>query len=55
MCFFNLAEQAYLDHNEPISSLKTMIGKMYSFQKPIQFSKGNNVLEAVASNIDGFL
>jgi hypothetical protein len=28
---------------------------MYSFQKLTQFSKGNNALEAAASNTDGFL
>jgi hypothetical protein len=31
-----------------------MPGRKYSFQKPTQFSKGNNVLEAAAYNINGF-
>jgi hypothetical protein len=35
--------------------LKTMISRKYSFQKLTQFSKGNNVPDAAASNIDGFL
>jgi hypothetical protein len=30
--FFNLAEEAYLEKNEPFSKLKTMICKTYSFQ-----------------------
>jgi hypothetical protein len=55
ICFFNLAEEAYLEQNEPFSTLKTMICRKYSFQKQTQFSQGNNVLDATASNIDGFL
>jgi hypothetical protein len=35
--------------------LKTLTGRKYSFQKLTQFSKGNNVLGAEPSNIDGFL
>jgi hypothetical protein len=41
--------------NEPFWSLKTKICRMYSFQKVTQLSQGNNMLNAAASNIDGFL
>jgi hypothetical protein len=54
MCSFNLAEKAYVEQTELISSLKTMTDRKYSFQKLIQFSHRNNMLEAAASNIDGF-
>jgi hypothetical protein len=54
MCFFNSTKWAYLEQSEPISSLKTLIGKMYSFQKLNHFSQGNNMLHAPASNTDGF-
>jgi hypothetical protein len=55
MCFFNSSEQAYLKQTEPISTLKTMTCKMYSFQNLSQFSQGNNVLHTPVCNIDGFL
>jgi hypothetical protein len=54
MYFYNLVEWAFLQQNEPISTLKTMIFRKYSFQKLTQFSEGNNVLDAPASNTDGF-
>jgi hypothetical protein len=38
-----------------ISTLKTKICWIFSFQKLTQFSQRNNALEAPASNIDGFL
>jgi hypothetical protein len=44
-----------LEENEPLSTLKTLISSKYSFQKLTQFSQGNNVLDAPASNIDSFL
>jgi hypothetical protein len=31
-----------------------MIHRKYYFQKQTQFSQGNNVLDAIASNIEGF-
>jgi hypothetical protein len=43
-----------LEENEPFTILKILIGRKDSFQKLTQFSHGNNVLEAAASNIDGF-
>jgi hypothetical protein len=55
MCFFKLAVQFYLEQNEPSSTLKIMIGSMNSFQKLTQFSEGNIVLHAPASNKYGFL
>jgi hypothetical protein len=54
-CFFNLAEEAYLEKNELFSTLKTTICRKYSFQKLPQMSQGNNVLDAPASYTDGFL
>jgi hypothetical protein len=35
--------------------MKTMIWRKYSFQKLTQFTQGNNVLDAAASNTDGFV
>jgi hypothetical protein len=35
--------------------LKTPICRQYSFQKQAQFSKGNNVLDALGANADDFL
>jgi hypothetical protein len=37
------------------STLKYLSCRMYSFQKLIQFFQENNVLDAPASNTDGFL
>jgi hypothetical protein len=51
----NLVEQAYMQQNEPFFILKTMTCRNYSFQNLTQFSQENNVLDAAASNIDGFL
>jgi hypothetical protein len=55
MYFFNLSEQAYLEQTEPVSTLKHISCWKYSFQKLTQFSQENNVLDAPASNNDGFL
>jgi hypothetical protein len=52
--FLPLAKKPYMEQNEPFSTLKTMICKRYSFQQVTQFSLGNNVLDAPASNSDGF-
>jgi hypothetical protein len=47
--------------NRPISNksfflhLEILIGRQYSFQKLTQFSHRNNVLDAPASELDGFL
>jgi hypothetical protein len=53
-CFFNSVEYAYLEQTEPISTLKHLSCRKYSFQKRIQFSQGNNVFDAPACNKDGF-
>jgi hypothetical protein len=42
-----------LGQREPITTLENQSSSKYSFQKPIQFSQGNNVLDVAASNIDG--
>jgi hypothetical protein len=55
MCSFYLAEKAYLQQNEPFSTLKTMVCMMHTFQKLAQFSQGKKMLHPAASNIDGFL
>jgi hypothetical protein len=54
MCFFNTAEQAYLEQIECFPPLKTLLGRQYSFQKLTQFSQGNNMLDAPPSNLGGF-
>jgi hypothetical protein len=37
MCFFTLAELAYLEQNDPFSSMKIMICGKISFKKLTQF------------------
>jgi hypothetical protein len=54
-CFFHLDEWAYLEQNEPFSTVKTMVFRKYSFQKLTQYSQGMNILDAPAYNIGGFL
>jgi hypothetical protein len=44
-----------VEQNKPLSTFKTMICRKYSFQKLILFLPENNVLDAPASNTDGFL
>jgi hypothetical protein len=44
-----------VEQYEPFSTLNTKIGRKYYFQKLSQFSEGNNVLDASASNTHGFL
>jgi hypothetical protein len=55
MCFFNSAEQAYLEQSEPVSTLKNLSCRTYSIQKPTQYSQGNNGLHAPAPNRNDFL
>jgi hypothetical protein len=55
MCSFNLPEQAYLEQTDPIFPLYPLSSRKYSFQNLTQFSQGNNVLDAPAYNLDGFL
>jgi hypothetical protein len=43
--FRQLAELAYIEQREPTSTLKTLIGRMYSFLKLTHFSQGNNVVD----------
>jgi hypothetical protein len=44
-----------LEKNGWLLHLVTQIGRQYSFEKQTQFSQGNNVLEAPASILHGFL
>jgi hypothetical protein len=55
MCFFNSAEQAYLEQNESFYTLKVMTFSKYYFQKLLNSYREKNVLNAPASNTDGFL
>jgi hypothetical protein len=53
--FLQFSRMAYLEQTEPISTMQTLIYKKYSFQTQTQFSQGNNLLEAPASNTDVLL
>jgi hypothetical protein len=54
MCLFNSPEYSYLEEEaEPISTMKYLSCRNYSFQKLSQFAQGNNVLDAPPSNTDG--
>jgi hypothetical protein len=55
MWFFNSAEEAYLEHREPISTLKKVSCSKDSFQNFIQFWQGKNVLDVPLSNTGDFL
>jgi hypothetical protein len=55
MFSFNLPEKADLEQIGPISTLKHLSCKKYSFQNLNQFSQGNNMLDAAVSNIPDFL
>jgi hypothetical protein len=44
-----------MKHRQHVSTLKHLRCKKYSVLKLTQFSQGNNVLHALASNTDGFL
>jgi hypothetical protein len=54
-CFFLSLERSSFAQSLCSSHLKTLTGRQYSFQKETQFSKGNNVLNPPAANINGFL
>jgi hypothetical protein len=55
LCFFNLAELAYVTENEPFFTLKTRIFRKQCYQKLTHFSISNTVLHFSFSNIQGFL
>jgi hypothetical protein len=52
---FNSAVLAYLEQNECFSPFKSLMGMQHCFKKLTQFSQGNNVIDAPASNIDVFI
>jgi hypothetical protein len=54
-CVSSTQLNSLLGTRKGISTLKTMTSRKYYFQNLIQFSQGNNELDAHASNIDGFL
>jgi hypothetical protein len=47
--------RSFLKQRDPITTLKNPCCRKYSCQKLPQLSQGNNVLDAAASIIDGFL
>jgi hypothetical protein len=53
--FLQSAEKAYLEQRETISILKYLSCRKHCIQKLTQHSQGINVVEAPASNTDGFL
>jgi hypothetical protein len=55
MCFYNSAEKAYLEQRETVSILKYLSCRKQCIQKLIQYSQGINIVEALASNANGFL
>jgi hypothetical protein len=55
MSFFNLAEWAYWEQNEPFPAWKTMNCRKYSFSKLTQFAQGTQVVDVGASIIGAFL
>jgi hypothetical protein len=54
-CFITSTEEALLQHNGPFSTLKILVCRNYSMQNITQVSPGKKVLDAPASNTDGFL
>ena len=55
MCFFHLEERAYLEQNDPFSTLKIVISLKYSLQTLTQLSQAHNVLDTSGSTIEAFL
>jgi hypothetical protein len=55
MCFFNLGEKIYLEQNVFFSPLKALICRQFTSHKQTLFSQGNNVIDVLASKVDGFL
>jgi hypothetical protein len=53
--FLQLCRIGLFGKNENFSSLKCLTFRKYSFQKLPQLSQGVNVLNAVVSNIHGFV
>jgi hypothetical protein len=47
MCYLSLGEWAYLELNDPFSTLKTMICRTYSSQNVTPVSQGNKVLDSL--------
>jgi hypothetical protein len=54
-CVSLIQLKACLEQREPISTLKNLNSRKYSFQKLTQFSQGNNVLDAPAFIKDGLV
>jgi hypothetical protein len=53
--FHHLSREELLEKTEPISTLKHLSYRKYSFQKLNRLSQGNNMQDGVVSNIDDFL
>jgi hypothetical protein len=50
-----LLKRQYLEQTEPMSTMKHISCRKYSFQKLTPFSQGNNVQDGSVSNTHGFL
>jgi hypothetical protein len=55
LVFHQLSYIGLFGQREPITTLENQCSSKCFFQKPIQYSQGNNVLDVAASNVDGFL
>jgi hypothetical protein len=55
MSFFNSVKLPYLEENVPVSNMKMIICRLYSFQAVTHFSQEINLLDAAASNANIFL
>jgi hypothetical protein len=53
--FLQLTEMAYMEQNEPLSTLKILFCRKYFFQNLTIFTQVNNMVDATASNSNGFL
>jgi hypothetical protein len=55
LVFLQLTEMAYMEQNEPFSTLNILFCRKYFFQNLTIFTKVNNMVDASASNSNGFL
>jgi hypothetical protein len=55
LVFLQLTEMAYMEQNEPFSTLNILFCRKYFFQNLTIFTKVNNMVDASASNSNGIL
>jgi hypothetical protein len=53
--FLQLTEMAYMEQKEPLSTLKILFCRKYFFQNLTISTQVNNMVDASASNSNGFL